>query len=124
MTHDSGPPSIPSRHRGRDGPFQQRDGAPIHGEQGVLKTDGQTVVCGLCGRSFKALGPHVLRRHDLSATEYRDWLGLKASTGLVSPELRQRQRQQSAHLAPYRGAANASSLRGLTPEGVDLHHRL
>lgn len=86
------------------------------GEQGVLKTDSPTVVCGLCGRTFKALGPRILSRHGLSAAEYRERFGLKASTGLVSPELRQRQREQSAHLAPYRGAANAASLRGLTPE--------
>jgi hypothetical protein len=44
---------------------------------------------GLGGRSCRYLAVHVLRGHGLSADEYRDRFGLRASTSLMAPALRE-----------------------------------
>jgi ROS/MUCR transcriptional regulator protein len=87
----------------------------IFGEPGQLDVDDDSVGCHLCGRRFKALGPHILGRHNLTVAEYRREFGLKASTGLISRRLRDTIRRTSPHLGAYQ-AANAGAVRGLSPE--------
>jgi hypothetical protein len=54
---------------------------PLYGELGVLETDGDRVVCLLCGRAFVHLGRHVVLTHRLPADHYRAIAGLRAGTG-------------------------------------------
>jgi hypothetical protein len=64
------------------------EGAPF-GEPGLLATDGGTVQCHLCGRAYRYPAVHVLRAHGLSANEYRECFGLRASTSLMASALRE-----------------------------------
>lgn len=52
-------------------------GTGLHAPYGQLVRDPTTgrVCCHLCGRWFRSLGSH-LRRHGLSATSYREAVGL------------------------------------------------
>lgn len=76
---------------------------PIHGQLGVLATDEDRVVCHICGRVFRALANHVRQAHGLPPQEYRAIFGLRASTSLDAPSLRDVKRRNAApHLARYR----------------------
>jgi len=59
----------------------------------VLATDGKTVQCHSCGRSFRYLANHVWRTPDVWADEYRAYFGLNVTTGLVGPATRELQAQ-------------------------------
>jgi hypothetical protein len=49
----------------------------IHGDLGVLETDGQRVRCHACAGWFKALAHHARQTHRLTPDEYRAIFGLK-----------------------------------------------
>jgi hypothetical protein len=59
------------------------DGTPVFHAVGELPLDRDEnkVLCGLCGRWFRALGAH-LRAHDWSADDYRSAFGLNAQRPL------------------------------------------
>lgn len=63
--------------------------APLFGPVGELPydPDEDRVQCHLCGGWFRALAPGHLRRHDLTADEYRQIAGLKPSRALAVPSL-------------------------------------
>ena len=88
----------------------------MHGELGVLATDGTRVQCHVCAAWFVQLGHHVVRTHGLPADEYKAYFGLRASTGLVGPLMREAQRLKAERdLAPHR-AEGPKALRRLTSE--------
>ena len=83
----------------------------LHGTLGVLHTDGGRVQCHACGRCFKAAGTHLVRKHGITADEYRRMFGLRKTTGFVSARIKDLMRQTAVErLSPYWG-------RGLTSAG-------
>jgi hypothetical protein len=60
------------------------------GYQGVLLFDGSSdkIQCHLCGEWFGALGHHLHREHNIKASEYKDLVGLRQTSALVSESLR------------------------------------
>jgi hypothetical protein len=89
---------------------------PIHGQLGVLSVDEDgRLVCHACSRAYRSLATHALAAHDLWADEYRAIFGLKATTGLIGPALREiRRTLAETHLkGRTEGVAYA---RSLTPE--------
>src|SRR2546430_4055715 len=70
---------------------------PVHGEPGVLavEPDGGRVQCHACGRWFRFLASHVTQIHRLTADEYRAVFGLRTRTGLMSPAMKERRREQT-----------------------------
>jgi len=64
----------------------------MFGERGVLATDGEKIQCHICGKWFRAIGPHAAQKHAMSADEYREEFGFNRSTGLVSTASRAKYR--------------------------------
>lgn len=91
---------------------------PIHGELGVLavEPDGSRVQCHACGRWFRFLASHVTQVHRLSADEYRALFGLRAQTGLMSPAMKERRREQTAALLRRYAGAGLAVLRAMPAE--------
>lgn len=58
----------------------------------VAVEDGQRFICHECGRAFASLGSHV-RKHQLTAGQYRELHGLNRQASLDAPALQQRQRE-------------------------------
>ena len=65
----------------------------LHGTLGVLASDGDRVQCHGCGKFFKAAGTHLVRRHGITADEYRRLFGLRSTTGFAGPPVKARLRQ-------------------------------
>lgn len=64
-----------------------------HGYEGVLLMDGsgKTVQCHLCGEWMPMIHPHHLRLvHKINAAKYKEVVGLRQSTALVSEEYRKK----------------------------------
>lgn len=61
---------------------------PIHGQFGVLATDGEKVQCHICGRWYRSLATHARLVHDLYADEYKALFGLNVTTGLLGDATR------------------------------------
>jgi hypothetical protein len=68
-------------------PHRLADGTPVFHAVGELLVDGDEdkVRCGLCGRWFRALPPHLLAAHGWSADDYRLAFGLNAQRPLQAP---------------------------------------
>jgi len=66
-----------------------------YGELGVLaaEPDGGRIQCHACGKWFRFLAAHVWQRHRLTADEYRAIFGLKTTTGLMNPNMKDRRRE-------------------------------
>ncbi|MBA2552459.1 MAG: MucR family transcriptional regulator, partial [Geodermatophilaceae bacterium] len=64
------------------------DGTGLHAPYGrlVRDPDSDRVCCHLCGRWFRSLGSHV-RRHGLSAADYRQVMGLCRSRPLTAGDV-------------------------------------
>jgi hypothetical protein len=89
---------------------------PLYGELGVLETDGERVVCLLCGRAFAHLGRHVVLTHRLPVDHYRAIAGLRAGTGLAGERAKAAWRRAAlAHALGTAERARAAS-EALTPE--------
>ena len=56
-----------------------------------LGYDGDTLVCGLCGKHYRSLSTHIRRSHEWSLYDYREEFGLNRTQPLWVPELSQRQ---------------------------------
>lgn len=111
--------AVPARdgHRGTHAHlWTLPDGTGLHAPHGRLVPDPDSgqVCCHLCGRWFRSLGSHV-RRHGLSASEYRQVMGLCRTRPMTADDVSEAilRRQASA----YR---NRPELRGVLAEG----HRL
>lgn len=50
--------------------------------------DGEHVQCHLCGYFFKALGSHVVHKHQLKPRDYKIKFGLRIKDGMLSPVAR------------------------------------
>lgn len=61
-----------------------------YGRYGVLAIVDGLLECHDCGWLGEHLGLHAYRAHGMTAREYRTVHGLKRSTGLIAPELRER----------------------------------
>lgn len=59
----------------KEQPFESRDDLERY-------FSGNRVVCLLCGRAFRVLGPHLRHIHDLDSDEYRDRYGIPYMRGL------------------------------------------
>lgn len=71
-------------------PFIQLEGAVPGYPRGVLlKDDQDRPLCAYCGRTFDNLGKHTQARHGLTATQYKDEVGLLQKSALVSEKGRQ-----------------------------------
>ena len=79
-------------------PAQGEWDGPIFGELGVLAVefDGSRIQCHACGGWFRFLASHVTQGHRLTADEYRAVFGLRTQTGLMSPTMKERRREQTA----------------------------
>jgi hypothetical protein len=68
------------------------NGTALHAPRGELRYDpvDDRVQCHLCGQWHRKLGPH-LRRHGLTADEYRREMGLRPRHPLQTPSLSERQ---------------------------------
>lgn len=74
---------------------------PIVGQFGVLRDDGERVMCHICGEFFGHLGGHIGRAHDLTAREYKAIFGLKMKTPLNGPATLEKHRRGADHLREY-----------------------
>jgi len=61
-----------------------------YGYEGVLLFDGQSdkIQCHFCGDWFEAMGNHLHREHNMLASAYKEKVGLRQTTALVSETLR------------------------------------
>ena len=57
----------------------------IHGDLGVLETDGEHVRCHACAGWFKALAHHARQTHRLTPDEYRAIFGLMRAPHWTRP---------------------------------------
>jgi hypothetical protein len=108
---------LPQGSAGLAPPTPEDWDGPVHGELGVLATDGTRVQCHVCAAWFVQLGHHVVRTHGLPADAHKAYFGLRASTGLVGPLIREAQQRLKAErdLAPHRDEG-PKALRRLTSE--------
>lgn len=62
-----------------------------YGFMGVLAHDGadDKVQCHFCGNWYGSLGAHLTREHNMSASEYKELVGLNTSTALISEKHRE-----------------------------------
>lgn len=81
-----------------------------YGYQGVLLFDGNTdkVQCHFCGDWFEFLPAHIAKEHNLKAKDYKDIVGLRQTTALISEKLRSklisRGQKRFSNLKPGIGA--------------------
>lgn len=64
------------------------DGTPLYAPRGELacEVDGSAVQCHLCGRWYRDLASsHLPRAHQLTASEYRELVGLRPRHPLQAP---------------------------------------
>ena len=61
-----------------------------YGYEGVLLFDGTTdkIQCHFCGDWFEAMGSHLHKEHNMKARDYKNLVGLRQTTALVSEKLR------------------------------------
>jgi len=61
-----------------------------YGYQGVLVFDGESdkVQCHLCGNWYMALGPHLIKEHNMRVAQYKEEVGLANTTALIGEKLR------------------------------------
>lgn len=61
-----------------------------YGYEGVLLFDGLSdkIQCHLCGDWYEAMGNHLHREHNMTASAYKEKVGLRQTTALVSETLR------------------------------------
>lgn len=76
----------------------------LHGTLGVLASDGDRVQCHGCGKFFKAAGTHLVRRHGITADDYRRLFGLRTTTGFAGPSVKARLRQLQSSASASTGA--------------------
>lgn len=71
-------------------PFMEYTGG--YGYRGVLMFDGKTqkVQCHECGLWMQYLPNHLHKEHNMRAREYKNRVGLRQSTALISEELRKK----------------------------------
>lgn len=50
------------------------------------------VTCLICGKQFKALAPHIAKKHGMKADEYKLEFGLPITVGLTSEETKEKMR--------------------------------
>ena len=74
--------------------FDRKRRRGVHGERGVLASDGEKVQCHLCGEWFVSLALHVRQIHDLTADEYREEFGLMRGTPLMGDGMREQRRRK------------------------------
>jgi hypothetical protein len=79
----------------------------LFGQLGRLDTNGDRLTCHLCGGGYRSLGQHAVRAHGLSADAYRATFGLRQSTGLVAPSLRELKRELAARTLGRFGARHS-----------------
>jgi len=87
---------------------------PMFGELGVLEIGDDGVRCHICGRWFNYLSAHLLRKHGVHPEEYRALFGLRATTRLMSPALRQLFRER--HIDVLSRYWDGRGFDSLTPE--------
>lgn len=76
------------------GASRPSDFAPAYGIRGALTYKGRyKVQCHICGKFFVALGIHVKKTHEMTASDYRFEFGLSHTVGLVSEYLHERYQQ-------------------------------
>lgn len=63
----------------------EKDG---YGRYGYLDGDDERIICHECGGLYRALAPHLIKAHDMTAAEYKQAHGLPRGMGLVAPETR------------------------------------
>jgi hypothetical protein len=81
--------------------------------------EGDRIVCLICGRTYRLLGVHLARAHDMTIEDYRERYGLPFSRGLAS----------DAHCAMQTAHGKARAERGeftlndpdAPPKGKPLH---
>ncbi|MDK8844649.1 MucR family transcriptional regulator [Corynebacterium striatum] len=70
-----------------------------HGRYGYLDGDDTHIICHECGGLYRALAPHLIKAHDMTAAEYKEAHGLPRGMGLVAPETRRaKSRQALSHV--------------------------
>lgn len=71
-------------------PFTDEATGGGFGYQGVLMLDseGDTLQCHLCGNWFNSLAHHIRKEHNVSASIYKDKVGLNKTTALISENYR------------------------------------
>lgn len=71
-------------------PFMKFSGG--FGYQGVLMFDGESdkIQCHYCGNWFDYLAPHLKKEHKMKASEYKEAVGLRQTTALISEKLREK----------------------------------
>ncbi|MFE1361298.1 MucR family transcriptional regulator [Streptomyces harbinensis] len=65
-----------------------RSGSGVRSRRPAGDDDDGLVVCLICNRRFRSLGPHLARAHETTAEEYRAEHRLPASTVLMGGEVR------------------------------------
>lgn len=71
-------------------PFMKFTGG--YGFQGVLLFDGvsDTIQCHYCGQWFGSLPHHLRREHNMTASQYKEKVGLRQTSALISESMRQK----------------------------------
>ncbi|EGT5595531.1 hypothetical protein B7O34_13575 [Corynebacterium striatum] len=54
-----------------------------HGRYGYLDGDDERIICHECGGLYRALAPHLIKAHGMTAAEYKQAHGLPRGMGLV-----------------------------------------
>jgi Helicase associated domain/ROS/MUCR transcriptional regulator protein len=111
--------TLPQEEPSWDGPF--------FGRFGVLATDpdGDVVQCHVCGNWYVLLGTHANAAHGLGADAYRRAFGLRRTTGLASPNYREKRRRISEHLVtPERLEAARAAAMALSADEMRRRSRM
>jgi hypothetical protein len=75
--------------------YQLPDGTPAFHPLGELLVDrdDDRIRCGLCGRWYRSLGPHLRQTHEWTVTDYRAAFGLNVQRPLEAPGVSERRSQ-------------------------------
>lgn len=77
---------------------------------GVQPEEDGRLLCRVCGRWYRALGHHVLRKHEMSADDYRERFELPAGRGLAAVDLREAQAHRGSELVATVAAVRSGFL--------------
>lgn len=77
---------------------------------GVQPEEDGRLLCRLCGRWFRALGHHLLRKHETTVEDYQAQFELPAGRGLAAVDLRQAQARRGSDRLVSVPAARAGFL--------------
>ena len=83
--------------------------------------DGEKIQCHICGKLYKAVGPHAQQAHKVLVNRYREMFDLARSTALISEKEREKRKQRTISWMKTLTKKDLQEIRRRQKRGVRLY---